>query len=113
MKYSEQQLNEIARSMALGTHGSFAGFIGDAFMVADSGNRETLFKSFEGLFDRVARFKDIEPFNEAKHEEFIERRMNILDKKLMQGHISQSMYDLMVSEFSQSMDKLIANKVKA
>ena len=47
--------------MALGAYGSFASHIGDAFLVADSANRETLFKAFEGLFDRVANFKDIKP----------------------------------------------------
>lgn len=63
-------------------------------MVADIGNRETLIKAFESLFDRVARFNDIEStFDEAKHEAFIERRMNMLDKKLMQGHITQEDYD--------------------
>jgi hypothetical protein len=61
MKYSYQQLNTIARSMALGAYGSFASHIGDAFLVADTSNRETLFKAFEGLFDRVANFKDIKP----------------------------------------------------
>ena len=61
MKYSYQQLNTIARSMALGAYGSFASHIGDAFLVADTSNRETLFRAFEGLFDRVANFKDIKP----------------------------------------------------
>jgi hypothetical protein len=68
-------------------------------MVSDIGNRETLLKAFESLFDRVARFNDIEPtFDEAKHEAFIERRMNMLDKKLMQGHISQDDYESMVND---------------
>jgi hypothetical protein len=94
MKYSEQQLNDIARSMALGTQGSFARHIGEGFLVADSGNRETLIKAFSGLFDRVARFKNIEPvYDEIRDDSFIERRMNMLDKKLMQGHITQEDYD--------------------
>ncbi len=68
-------------------------------MVADIGNRETLLKAFASLFDRVARFNDIEPsFDEAKHEAFMERRMNMLDKKLMQGHISQDDYESMVND---------------
>ena len=97
MKYSEQQLNDMARSMALGTQGSFARHLGEAFLVADSGNRQTILKAFEGLFDRVARFKNIEPiFDEAKHEAFIERRMNMLDKQLMQGQISQKEYEVMI-----------------
>jgi len=102
MKYSEQQLNNIARSMALGTHGSFAGHLGEAFIVADSGNREIILKGFAGLFDKVARFLDIVPtYNEAKHEAFIERRMNMLDKKLFQGHISQDEYESMVKALNE------------
>jgi hypothetical protein len=99
MKYSEQQLNDMARSMALGTQGSFARHLGEAFLVADSGNRQTILEAFKGLFDRVARFKGIEStFDEAKHEAFMERRMNMLDKKLMQGHISQDDYESMVND---------------
>ena len=70
MKYSYEQLNTIARSMALGGYGSFASHIGDAFLVADSGNREMIIRAFEELFDRVANIKDIKstfdlnaPFN--------------------------------------------------
>jgi len=97
MKYSEQQLNNIARSMALGTHGSFVGHLGEAFIVADSGNREIILKGFAGLFDKVARFLDIVPiFDEAKHEALIERRMDMFDKQLMQGKISQKEYEVMV-----------------
>ena len=61
MKYSYDQLNKIANSMALGAYGSFANHIGDAFLVADTGNREILFKAFEGLFDKVANVKSIKP----------------------------------------------------
>jgi len=74
-------------------------------MVADIGNRETLLKAFASLFDRVARFNDIEPsFDEAKHEAFIERRMNMLDKKLMQGHITQEDYDSQAEYLSKWFD---------
>jgi len=105
MKYSEQQLNDMARSMALGTQGSFARHIGEAFMVADSGNRETLIKAFSGLFDRVARFKNIEPvYDEIRGEAFIEKRMDILDKKLMQGHINQEDYDSQVDSLTKWFD---------
>jgi hypothetical protein len=99
MKYSDSQIWTIGRSMKSGIHGSFAAHIGEALMVADIGNRETLLKAFASLFDRVARFNDIEPsFDEAKHEAFMERRMNMLDKKLMQGHISQDDYESMVND---------------
>jgi len=102
MKYSEQQLNVIARSMALGSHGSFAKALASAYWVADETNRKTLLSAFEDIFDRVARFKDIEStFDEAKHEAFIERRMNMLDKKLYQGHISQDEYESMVNELNE------------
>jgi hypothetical protein len=105
MKYSGQQLNDMARSMALGTQGSFARHIGEAFMVADSGNRETLIKAFSGLFDRVARFKNIEPvYDEIRGEAFIEKRMDILDKKLMQGHINQEDYDSQVDSLTKWFD---------
>jgi hypothetical protein len=66
MKYSYQQLNKIANSMALGAYGSFANHIGDAFLVADNANREVLFKAFEELFDRVASIADIKPTFEVK-----------------------------------------------
>jgi hypothetical protein len=99
MKYSDSQIWTIGRSMKSGIHGSFAAHIGEALMLADIGNRETLIKAFASLFDRVARFNDIEStFDEAKHEAFIERRMNMLDKKLMQGHISQDDYESMVND---------------
>jgi hypothetical protein len=103
MKYSEKQLNTIVRSMASGIHGSFAGRIGDAFMVAGSDNRAILLKAFSELFDYVARYNDIEPeFDEATHEAFIERLIDRLDKKLMQGHISQSEYDARVSDLKEA-----------
>jgi len=99
MKYSDSQIWTIGRSMKSGIHGSFAAHIGEALMLADIGNRETLIKAFASLFDRVARFNDIDStFDEAKHEAFIERRMNMLDKKLMQGHISQDDYESMVND---------------
>jgi len=97
MKYSQQQMDTIVRSMTSGIHGSFAARIGDALMIAETGNREILEKAFKGLFDRVARFLDIVPiFDEAKHEAFIERRMDMFDKQLMQGKISQKEYEVMV-----------------
>jgi hypothetical protein len=46
--------------MALGTHGSFARALGEAFMVADYTNQEIILKSFSALFSKVARFLDIE-----------------------------------------------------
>ena len=103
MKYSDSQIWTIARSMKSGIHGSFAAHIGEAFMVADSSNRETLLKAFKSLFDRVARYNDIEPlFDEAKREAFIENRMDRLDKKLMQGHISQDEYESMVNDLKEA-----------
>ena len=107
MKYSEEQLNTIVRSMTSGIHGSFAGRIGDAFLVADSGNREALLKAFAGLFDRVARYNDIEPsFDDAMYEVLIEKRMDRLDKKLMQGHISQDEYESMVNDLKEAVNAL-------
>lgn len=107
MTYTSQQLATIVKSMTSGIHGSFAGRIGDAFTVADSGNQETLLKAFKGLFDKVARYNDIEPsFNEAKIEALIEKHMDRLDKKLMQGHISQDEYDSMVNDLKETVASL-------
>ena len=107
MKYSDSQIFTIARSMKSGIHGSFAGHIGEAFMVADSSNRETLLKAFAGLFDRVARFNDIRPsFDEAKYEAIIEKHMSRLDKKLHQGHISQDEYESMVDDLKNAVNNL-------
>lgn len=102
MKYSEQQIVSIINSMESGIHGSFASSLADSYLVADSGNREIIIKAFSALLDRVARFIDIVPeFDEAKHEAFIERRMNMLDKKLYQGHISQDEYESMVKALNE------------
>ena len=98
MKYSDSQIWTIARSMKSGIHSSFAAHIGEAFMVADSGNRKTLLKAFSGLFDSVAKFNNIEPkLDEAKHEAFIERLIDRVDKRLMQGYITQAEYEVMMS----------------
>ena len=102
MKYSEQQIEAIIESMASGVHGQFASYLADTFTVADGSNREIIIKAFGGLLDRVARFLDIEPtYDEAKHEAFIERRMNMLDKKLMQGHINQEDYEIQVKRLNE------------
>tara|TARA_R110000868_G_C10579250_1_gene738469 strand:+ start:231 stop:590 length:360 start_codon:yes stop_codon:yes gene_type:complete len=114
MKYSDSQIWTLGRSMKSGLHGSFAAHIGEALMVADIGNRETLIKAFDSLFDSVARFNDIEPtFDEAKQKAFIERkkafierRMSILDKKLYQGHISQDDYESMVNDLKDAVKYL-------
>ncbi len=60
MNYSDTEIDRIVRSMALGTHGSFARALGEAFMVADSNNQEIILESFSALFSNVARFLDIE-----------------------------------------------------
>ena len=44
--------------MARGSYGSFAQSIGQALLVADANNCETLMKAFHGLFERV--YNDIE-----------------------------------------------------
>jgi hypothetical protein len=59
MNYSDQQVDRIVRSMALGTHGSFARALGEAFMLADSTNQEIIIESFSALFSKVANFCDI------------------------------------------------------
>ena len=59
MNYSDTEIDRIVRSMALGTHGSFARALGEAFMLADSTNQEIILKSFSALFFKVASFLDI------------------------------------------------------
>jgi hypothetical protein len=77
--------------------------LAEAFVWADLENQRIIIKSFSALFSKVARFLDIAPeFDEAKHEAFIERRMSMLDKKLMQGHISQEDYDIQASELNKA-----------
>jgi len=99
MNYSDQQLDRILLSMHLGTHGGFARALAEAFMNADSTNQEIILKSFSALFSKVASFLDIEPTqSKSDHELYIERRIDILDKKLMQGHISQEEYDRRFSQ---------------
>ncbi len=103
MTYTDQQVDAIIRSMASGIHGGFASALADAYAVADSTNQDIILKSFSALISKVARFIDIVPaFDEAKHEAFIERRMSMLDKKLMQGHISQEDYDIQASQLNNS-----------
>lgn len=99
MKYSDQQIDLIADSMASGAHGSFARAIAEALMLADSTNQQIILESFKALFSKVASFLDIEPTqSKSDHELYIERRIDILDKKLMQGHISQEEYDRRFSQ---------------
>ena len=59
MNYSDDQINRIITSMHIGTHGSFARALSEAFMVADSTNQEIILKSFSALFSKVASFCDI------------------------------------------------------
>jgi uncharacterized membrane protein len=99
MNYTDQQIDLIVDSMTSGIHGSFARAIGEALMLADSTNQQIILKSFSALFSKVASFLDIEPTqSKSDHELYIERRINVLDKKLMHGHISQEEYDRRVSE---------------
>lgn len=101
MKYSDQQIDLIADSMASGIHGSFARAIAEALMIADSTNQAIILKSFSALFSKVASFLDIVP-SPSFSEAFIERHMSALDKKLYQGHISQDQYELMVNELKEA-----------
>jgi hypothetical protein len=55
---TQAQAYKAAQEMARGNYGSFAQSIGQALLVADSTNCETLMKAFSGLFERV--FNNIE-----------------------------------------------------
>jgi hypothetical protein len=101
MKYSDQQIDLIADSMASGIHGSFARAIAEALMIADSTNQAIILKSFGSLFSRVASFLDIAP-SPSFSDAFIAKHMSALDKKLYQGHISQDEYESMVKALKEA-----------
>ena len=50
---NRDQAYKAAQAMARGSYGSFAQSIGEALLVADSNNFETLLQAFSGLFERV------------------------------------------------------------
>lgn len=52
---TQAQAFKAAQTMARGSYGSFAESIGEALLVADSSNCETLLKAFSGLFERVSQ----------------------------------------------------------
>lgn len=54
-QYGEQQLFAAARNM-MNYGGGFASCIGDAFFLADSGNRAKLVAAFADLFDKYAKW---------------------------------------------------------
>lgn len=54
------QAHKAARAMSSGRYGSFAAHIGDAYLVADPYNQETLLEAFTSLFDKVLRDISVE-----------------------------------------------------
>jgi hypothetical protein len=59
----------------------------------------------QNLIAKLETYKaKVTVFDEAKHELFIEKRMDILDKKLMQGHINQEDYDSQAEYLSKWFD---------
>lgn len=50
---NQDQANKAAQIMARDSYGGFAQSIGQAFLVADSSNSETLLNAFKDLFKRV------------------------------------------------------------
>jgi hypothetical protein len=55
---TQAQAYKAAQAMARGSYGSFAQSIGQALLVADSNNYETLLQAFKGLFGRVSESLD-------------------------------------------------------
>ena len=53
---TETQLYQAAHQLK--SMGSFAGYIGNAYFVADYHNRETLVQAFKGLFHRAYDLSD-------------------------------------------------------
>lgn len=107
-KLTSDQLYKVSRILQDGHYGSFMSAVGSALQVADSGNMEKLYKAFGDKFERVyAQAMQVERTEaestlkrdiEQATEEAAERHMNRLDKKLMQGHITQDEYDRRVAE---------------
>lgn len=54
------QAHKAALAMSKGRYGSFAAHIGDAYLVADPHNKETLLGAFLSLFDKVVRDISVE-----------------------------------------------------
>lgn len=50
---THNQAHKAALAMSSGRYGSFASHIGDAYLVADSHNKEALLEAFAGLFKTV------------------------------------------------------------
>lgn len=52
---THDKAHKAARAMSYGSYGSFAEHLGNAYLVADPYNKETLLKAFSDLFDKVMR----------------------------------------------------------
>lgn len=50
---THDQAHKAALAMSSGRYGSFAAHIGDAYLVADSHNKQTLLEAFASLFETV------------------------------------------------------------
>ena len=50
---TQDQLQKVARILATGTYGAFATTIGEAYLLADLANKETLTNAFADLFHKV------------------------------------------------------------
>lgn len=50
---THDKAHKAALAMSKGRYGSFAAHIGDAYLVADSHNKQTLLEAFAGLFETV------------------------------------------------------------
>lgn len=100
---NESQLFKVSKILQDGYYGSFMSAIGCALQLADSGNKERLYTAFGDTFERIyahaleAERIESSRLSEDQIESYVEKRMNQLDKKLMQGHITQAEYDEQVS----------------
>lgn len=99
MKLNPEQLYKVSRILENGTYGSFMSAIGCALQLADSDNKERLCEAFGDKFEQIyanaqeAERQSAQKLTEEQIEAYVERRIDKLDKKLMQGHITQQDYD--------------------
>ena len=114
---NKSELFKVSQILKDGQYGSFMAAIGDALQLADSDNAQRLYEAFGDKFEAIyANFLKAQEFeaetrtlSEYEIEATVEKHMNRLDKKLMQGHITQTEYDQQVS----ILDKWAIQQAKA
>ena len=109
---NKSELFKVSQILTDGHYGSFMSAIGCALQLADAGNTERLYQAFgdkfESIYANYLKSQEVETgtladkiisraLSEHEIETIVEKHMNRLDKKLMQGHVTQTEYDQQVS----------------